>query len=97
MRIVKYKFKNWLKSKDPDEFVSGNKDVVGLSWCDTCPLATYLNSEYEGSYWVGTTMFGKDGAVRNSNLPEWAQEFVDAVDDSGSRKFTAREALKALK
>ncbi|HEY3991340.1 MAG TPA: hypothetical protein VGM01_00550 [Ktedonobacteraceae bacterium] len=90
----------FLESQAPDS-------VVGLS-CDdgACPLARFLNAQYEGStFYVSFTEYRRVmddvslGCEADAVLPldEWAQDFVYLVDESAQfEEDTPVSALDAL-
>lgn len=85
------KFIAWLNSKHP-------RTKAGVA-CDatSCPLAKFLTQTTGVPYDVDGVYYGpvdQDGEITESKaLPQWAQEFVNAVDDSEHESVSVMRAL----
>lgn len=87
-------FKHWLKDHALDQPVGIHRRA-----CE-CPVANFLTHlGYQGVS-VGATSYRYQmprAPQITKNLPQWAQRFIDNVDEDGSPKsVTAGAALAAL-
>lgn len=94
--LTKTKFKAWLESKDPNDFVGETSDG------DSCPITNYFyyavpdadgvnTSNKSIEYYLPTNEF-----AYNSNIPNWATRFITEIDNFGKLHGTEVEANKAL-
>lgn len=72
-------FEAWLRSLPPGKKV-GFPDLS----CD-CPLARWLRRTKDRSAWVGCIQWGI-GITDTRPLPAWAEQFVNAVDETMPRE-----------
>lgn len=95
MNLVKDEFVSWLKGKEPTDAV-GYRTIVS-----TCPIATYLNETTGNRYSVNPFKYGLRDNGLYTELPEWAKDFVRAVDHAYNTledryRVKASEALEIL-
>lgn len=94
MRLIRSKFKAWLKSKPSTEIVGENRECLG------CPIAKFY-AEVSGGCEVviGTGRNGEyciDRGDGERGLPWWAYRFVFLIDGEEDRKITAGRAMEVL-
>lgn len=93
MRLIRSKFKSWLKTKPPAAVVGENRD------CHACPIALFYEEASGGCEVVifddgdGYTI---DRGYSKKPLPYWAQRFIFLVDGDCDRKISAGRSLEVL-
>ncbi len=101
LTLTRPAFQAWLESKHPRSYIG----TVGAS--EACPIAQYLKST-TGSNDVDVDGFqmtinenadyddeGSDPMI-SKDLPKWAGNFVERIDNLGGYRVTAQRALKIL-
>lgn len=94
VEIDKGEFFEWLKAKQDNE-------VIGIkASCGKCPIAQYLNENYplpNNGWWMVNTKhyypFRSEVHLFNK-LPNWAQTFVEEIDNYFSEDY--KEATKEM-
>lgn len=90
--MTKEQFRAWLERQGPD-------DVVGVPRVgESCPLAEAcsLGKPFAQRIYVGKWQWGFTKGGGDFALPEWAQEFVDAIDGMETEGITAQACLDLL-
>lgn len=85
--LVRKQFEEWLRGKDANEVVGYTKKEA------CCPIATFLSGTGQP---VGVgRIFVKIGD-KSHELPKWATDFIDNVDNSKITSYSPVSASEAL-
>lgn len=94
MRLIRGKFKAWLKAKPASAIVGENRE------CHSCPIALFY-CESTGGHEVVISTGGRgdyviDRGGGERRLPWWAYRFVFLIDGVDDQKISASVALGVL-
>jgi hypothetical protein len=95
MRLIRSKFKKWLRAKPAESVVGEQRD------CLSCPLALFYAETSGGCEVVISSHrrgygYAIDRGDGERSLPAWADAFAFSVDSDGMGKITAGRALEVL-
>jgi hypothetical protein len=91
--LDRHQFAEWLRGLPPHAMVGERRN------CCRCPLAKFLTASGAASPRVEAPAYTDDDGGHETwlDLPEWAEAFVDAIDDPPTTSSpTARECLEVL-